>query len=99
METMQARIDEANGKIEMLEDGKVLGFLEYDKPNEQVLRALHTETLPGSEGKGVGTALFNALVDFVQKNNWKVQPECSFIKAKMGKNEATKQLLAKEEDL
>lgn len=95
VENMQ---DGGKGKFEVRDGEQVMGVLEYDMPSPNVLRALHTETKEGFEGKGVGTALFNGMIEHAQEHNLKIDPQCEFIKGKMGTNEATKQLIAKEGD-
>lgn len=79
-----------------LYDGETLaGVLEYEILTSEILSALHTETQPSFEGRGVGTALFRALIDFVKDKDLKINPLCPFVKARLEKDESLHYLIAK----
>lgn len=58
--------------------GGLLGFLDYRRtPHTIVL--VHTEVLPGREGRGVGSALARAALEAARRDGLAVHPMCPFV--------------------
>ncbi len=55
---------------------------------------LHTEVPPELEGRGVGTAIVEKTLHYMQDNSLKLVPWCSFVKAYVKKHPEWKKLLA-----
>lgn len=57
------------------------------KPAEgNTIIADHTYVSDELRGQGIAGKLFNALIDHARKNNLKIVPVCSYVKAKMEKS-------------
>lgn len=59
-------------------NGELAGFVEYNLLRDGILFT-HTEVLPASEGKGVGSALARHVLDDARGRQWLVVPVCQFI--------------------
>lgn len=71
------------------------GYISYVWESDEVMNIQHTVVAPKHEGKGVASALFNYAVDFARQNNKKIQTSCSFVQAKLNKNDAYNDVKAK----
>jgi uncharacterized protein len=72
--------NDENHHYEAMLDGKVAGFVQFrQRPGRVIL--IHTETDPGYEGRGVGSALARAALDDVRARGDKAVVECPFITA------------------
>ena len=47
------------------------------------VEVFHTEVKKELEGRGIAGKLFDELVQFARKNNYKLQPYCPYIKLKL----------------
>lgn len=65
-------------RYELIDDGKLVCFSEYDL-TERAVRFRHTEVVPGHEGKGYGSVLAKQALDDVRDQRKKVIPVCEFI--------------------
>ena len=65
-------------RYELIDDGKLVCFSEYDLSGRAV-RFLHTEVVQGHEGKGYGSVLAKQALDDVRAQHKKVIPLCEFI--------------------
>jgi uncharacterized protein len=65
----EARIDDA-----------LVGFVEYRLLTGRIT-FIHTEVLPGSEGRGVGGRLARSVLDGARARGLRVRPLCPFIAA------------------
>lgn len=74
-----------------LDTGSGLAIMTY-RIDGHVITILHTEAPPAT--KGVGGVLTRAVLDDVQKRGLKVDPQCSFVKRFIEKNEQYQALLA-----
>ena len=72
-----------------------LAIIRYT-PENGTLVLTHTEVPPELEGKGVGSHLVRAALDFAMTEGLDVVPECPFIKAYIDKHEEYHSLLADE---
>jgi predicted GNAT family acetyltransferase len=67
-------------------DGDELGaFTEYEL-HGTVADFVHTETLSGHEGRGLGTTLVRAALDDARRRGWQVRPFCPFVRAFIAKH-------------
>lgn len=71
------RNDEAQ-RYEVLVDDQVAGIVDY-RWRDDVMVLPHTETFPGHEGKGVGSAAARAALDDARAQGVQVDPSCPFI--------------------
>jgi predicted GNAT family acetyltransferase len=76
--TVTDRPNELRYEIEV--DGEVAGFLMY-RVEPGVLELVHTDVDPRWEGKGVGAALVQGVLDDVRARALKVRPYCPFVAA------------------
>lgn len=65
-------------RYELIDDGKLVCFTEYDLTGNAV-RFRHTEVVPGHEGKGYGSMLAKQALDDVRAQGKRVIPVCEFI--------------------
>ncbi len=65
-------------RYEATEDGVLQGFVVY-RDDGSVRALVHTETLPGHEGRGVGGALARGSLDDIRNRGLTVVPSCPFI--------------------
>lgn len=67
----------------------------YTHQNEGVIVADHTYVSEELRGQGVAGQLFNQLIAFARENNYKIIPQCSYVKTKMEKTNEYDDVLAK----
>ncbi len=67
-------------RFEALEDGQVVGWLDFQVTAEGVALT-HTIVPERHAGQGVGTALVAWAMEHAVENEWKVLPYCSFVRA------------------
>lgn len=67
-------------------DGDELGaFTEYVL-HGTVADFVHTETLSGHEGRGLGSTLVREALDDARRRGWQVRPFCPFVRAFIAKH-------------
>ena len=76
------------------EEGKILGHLKYSLQGKDLLILDHTEVDPVMNGKGLASELVRHSVEFARKNNYKVDPRCSYAAKQFVRNEEYRELLA-----
>ncbi|TCP95745.1 hypothetical protein EDC44_10724 [Cricetibacter osteomyelitidis] len=64
------------------ENGKVIAEMSYFFENTDTINANHTFVDPSLRGQGVADALYQQLIAFVQNNQLKLHPTCSYVVAK-----------------
>lgn len=69
----------------------------YKKSGENVITADHTYVSDELGGQGVGKLLLKELVDWARKENKKIIPLCTYVKAQMEKNEEYHDMIYKNE--
>ena len=74
--------------------GESLAFLEYAIKNDDMI-FLHTETPPQYEGRGIGSRLARAGLEFAKENLYRVVPLCPFIEAYIVRHPEYKPLVRK----
>lgn len=69
----------ARQRYEIHADGVLAGFVEY-RPHGSVVDFVHTEMLPGFEGRGLAASVVAQALDEVRRRGWHVQPECPYVR-------------------
>jgi uncharacterized protein len=80
-------------RYEIEADGEVAGFLMY-RIEPGVLELVHTDVDPHFEGKGVGAALVQGVLDDVRARGLKVRPCCPFVAAYIRRHPEYEDLVA-----
>ena len=81
-------------RYEILVDGIVAGFTEYEPAGDGVLDFVHTEIDDAYEGQGLGGRLARGAMDDVRAGGSKVIATCPFIKGWIEKHPDYQDLLA-----
>lgn len=84
--------NEAASQFEIRSDDRV-GFLEYSKQGD-TLDLVRTEVPTPLEGRGYGSALARAALEYAREHHLKVIPTCRFIRAYMERHHEYDDLLA-----
>lgn len=71
------------GRFVAREDGKELGEMTYSVAGTDKIIIDHTEGFPGSEGKGVGLKLLDAVIAFARESGIRILPLCPFARKMM----------------
>ncbi len=65
-----------------MRDRRVLGFTEYDRPDDHTIRFVHTEIDPSLGEHGLGTMLVQGALDMVRETtDLRVTATCPFTRA------------------
>lgn len=67
-------------QFELNTEGK-LSIVVYQFVDDETLALTHTEVHPDLEGKGVGSALVQGVLEFAERNNLHIVPLCPFVAA------------------
>lgn len=59
------------------------GKLAYRFVNPQKIDVFTTQVLPEFQGQGIAGALYNALIEFAERDGLKIKPSCSYIEKRM----------------
>ena len=79
---IEFKINENNrGSFFIKKDDKQIAELDFDL-KDNVLNAFHTGVRKELEGQGIAAKLFDKLVEYARKNNYKIIPSCSYILVK-----------------
>jgi predicted GNAT family acetyltransferase len=81
-----------NRFVIQLEDS--IAFLSYQVSNDDMI-FLHTETPPQHEGKGIGSSLVQAGLEYAKAHFYRVVPLCSFTAAYISRHPEYQPLLRK----
>ena len=93
---MEVIHDETSHKIRLKVDPQtVAGYLTYDKLSDEVVEITHTMVPPEFGGKGYGSVLVKAIIEFAQNRDLKVKPTCWFAAAYFDKHPQYQDLLSK----
>lgn len=84
-----------NGRFFIEEDGKRGAEMTYYYKDQNTIDIDHTEVSPSLQGKGIGAALMDRLVEFVRNKNLKVVTSCSYAKSVFEKKQAEYQDIIK----
>lgn len=66
-------------RYEILDGADVGAFLDY-RLDGTVAEFVHTETLDGYEGRGLGSQLVRGALEDARKRGWQVVPTCPFVR-------------------
>ncbi|CRZ34081.1 hypothetical protein DFR55_11225 [Herbinix hemicellulosilytica] len=72
---------------------KPLAIITYVPTGENLITVDHTYVSDQLAGQGVGKRLLHELTEWARKENLKIIPQCSFVKAQMEKNKEYHDLL------
>lgn len=59
-----------------------------------VMNIVHTEVAPALEGRGIAAALVKAALAYARREDLKVRPVCSYVRAYMRRHQESADLLA-----
>jgi predicted GNAT family acetyltransferase len=90
--TVELIDNKASGQFEMRVDGH-LGRIEYRQEGNKIL-LMHTEVDKELEGKGVGTAIIEKTLAYIEKNKLELVPYCPFVIIYLKRHPEWKRLLA-----
>jgi predicted GNAT family acetyltransferase len=79
-------------QFEMYVDGKK-SFIEYQQEDD-VLYLVHTEVPEEQGGKGIAADLVEKTFNYIEEQNLKVVPECSYVQAFLKRNPDWERILA-----
>lgn len=80
-----------------IDDGDGLGaFVEY-RSQGAVADFLHTETLAGHEGRGLGSRLVRGALDDARGRGWQVRPSCPFVRVYIARHRDYLDLVPEDE--
>lgn len=85
--------DYKGGYFTAEENGEEAGRMTYSDAGPDKLIINHTEVRPKYAGRGVGTQMVMACVDYARKNNLKVVPICPFARNVFIKNSDIRDVL------
>lgn len=77
----------------VLEEEGAVGFLAYIRQDD-VIVFTHTIVPPALEGRGVGSRIVRAGLDFARDEKLKVVPQCSFVRGYIERHEEYRDLVA-----
>jgi predicted GNAT family acetyltransferase len=75
-----------------------LATIEYLEKGNNVIVANHTYVDPSLRGQGIAKMLLETLVDFARKENKKIIPVCSYVKAEFERNKGYHDVIYQEND-
>ena len=84
MDSHSVTHNEANGQFEITL-GKEKAFLQYHR-TDNTISLIHTEVPDTSRGRGLGSQLVRAALDYAHFNQLKVLPYCPFVKIYLQKH-------------
>lgn len=86
--TIEFKIDEKDrGSFYIIKDGAQIAELDFEI-KDNVLNAYHTGVRKELEGQGIAAKLFDKLIEYARKNNYKIIPSCSYISVKFRRHPA-----------
>jgi predicted GNAT family acetyltransferase len=72
-------------RYEITDGGELGAFTEYQL-HDTVADFVHTETVSGHEGRGLGTTLVREALDDARRRGWQVRPFCAFVRSFIAKH-------------
>ena len=85
--------EHGGGYFQARDNGDEAGRMTYSDAGPNKIIIDHTEVRPKYAGRGVGTGMVMACVDYARKNNIKVVPLCPFAKSVFIKNNGIRDVL------
>jgi uncharacterized protein len=93
---VSVRENAEKSRYEVEVDGELAGFIEYHL-HRGVAALIHTEVLPGFEGRGLATELIGQTLDDARKQGLVVQPFCPFVRSYIVKHPECQDLVRPED--
>lgn len=93
METSPLNRNESKRRFEVQVEGHT-AFIEYMVDNKGVMYLTHTEVPPALEGKGVGKALVEQTLQYMETEGFKLAPLCPFVAAYLKRHPDWSRILA-----
>jgi uncharacterized protein len=75
---LEVRDDPAQARYELLADGHLVGFTEYDE-RDGLFVFPHTVITAPVRGAGYGETLVRGALDDARRRGWRIVPECPFV--------------------
>ena len=75
--------------------GDNLAFIEY-RHHTGAITLIHTEVEPELEGKGAATAIIEKTLNYIEKNNFTVIPQCPLVAAYIKRHPEWKRIVDKK---
>ena len=77
---MKAVHEEARSMFLLLDDdGQRMGYITYEKTEENAVRATHTKVYPAFEGKGYARLLLDTMAEWAKEKGIKIIPACPYV--------------------
>jgi predicted GNAT family acetyltransferase len=76
----------AKRRYEILIDGTIAGFTQYQQVDRQTWEFFHTEVDPAFEGQGLASQLIEQTLDDLRKRAIAVLPTCPFVRGFLDKH-------------
>lgn len=70
-------------------------FIDYILNTQNEIFLTHTEVPQELAGKGIGSKLVKAVLDYIKAEEWTLYPTCSFVASYIKKNEEYQSLVKK----
>lgn len=93
---IENKSDARGGIFSALDGEKLMGQMSYVFGGPGLFIIDHTNVGAAYAGRGVGTALVNAAVDYARNDNYKIFPTCPFARAVFMKNDSLGDVLVKQ---
>lgn len=75
-------------------EGKI-AFIDYILNPQNEIFLTHTEVPQELEGKGIGSKLVRAVLDYIKEEDWTLYPTCPFVASYIKKHEEYQPLVKK----
>lgn len=75
----EVRRNDADGRYELVEDGKIVGIADFTLRGEAVVMP-HTEITPARQGQGLGAILVRGALDDIRSSGRTVVPACWYVR-------------------
>jgi uncharacterized protein len=83
--TANVRDNPDEARFEILEDGQLAGFVVY-AIDGAVVDLVHTETVPGFEGRGLAGQLVQQILGEIRRRGQQVRPSCPYVRGYLARH-------------
>ncbi len=80
-----AEVKRTENSFDVYQDGAKAGTMQFHMNNGDVMEITHTEVDEKYSGQGLGKQLVRAGVDYAKKENYKIEPTCSYARSIISK--------------
>jgi predicted GNAT family acetyltransferase len=84
-----------DSRYELKEGETVVGFVQYRIADDKIV-LVHTEILPGNEGKGYGSRIAKLVLEQIQTAGKPMVPLCEFMAGYIAKHPEYEKLVSRE---